>query len=87
MKSLKTEMAARLMEKLKTDAEAPDAGKADDSPVPVEPPRGHARMAAPDAPPGLELDEHGDPIPIAKRTAHHQEEAAGSVPRKIGEAD
>jgi hypothetical protein len=88
VKPLNTEMAARLMEKLKADSEAPDIGAANDGPAPAEPPRGHARMATPDAPAGIELDEHGNPIPLAERTAHHREEAAGStLARKIGEAD
>jgi hypothetical protein len=74
------QMAARLMEKLRTDSEAPDLGRADngDADAPDAPPAAHGRMAAPDAPPGLELDEHGNPIPLAQRTRHHREEALAS---------
>jgi len=81
-------MAARLIEKLRMDSEAPDAGHPDrvEGVAPGAPPASHGKMATPpQAPPGIELDSHGDPIPLAQRTARHRAQADGS--RQIDDAD
>lgn len=75
-----TDMAARLMEKLKVDSQAPDRGEAEEGTAPDAPPASHGKMATPDAPPGLELDEHGDPIPLSERTERHRAEAQALKP-------
>ena len=46
-----------------------------EDPAPM-PPRQYSKMAPlPDAPPGLEQDSHGNPIPLSQRTKENQETA------------
>ena len=81
MKRDKVEMAARLLEKLRVDSEAPDRGHAEteEGDAPPSPPPSHAKMATPpDAPPGIEFDSKGHVIPVAKRTKTHRDEAEQS---------
>jgi hypothetical protein len=56
-----------------------DEKKDTDHPAASPKPSEHrARMAVPaTSPPGLELDGHGNPIPLAQRTREDQEKAAG----------
>jgi hypothetical protein len=43
---------------------------------PVSPPEQHSKMAVPrKSEPGLELDAHGNPIPLEQRTRDDQERA------------
>ena len=45
--------------------------------VPAQPPEQHTRMSVPkDAPPGIELDGQGNPIPLDQRTPEDQARAA-----------
>ena len=46
-----------------------------ENPAPM-PPHQHTKMAPlKDAPPGLEQDSHGNPIPLSQRTKENQEKA------------
>ena len=62
------------------EATNPEIGQAEEGTALDAPPASHGKMATPDAPPGLELDEHGDPVPLSERTETHRAEAQALKP-------